>query len=74
MTALKEWLAKNEISMYRMAKLCHVTAPTIINICNCKRNPSLELALRIQAVSQNQIELTDLINFPMGPRGRPKED
>ena len=51
---LSEYLKKNKISQEKFAELVGVTRPFITNIANGKKNPSIQLAGRIEEVTKGK--------------------
>ena len=56
---LKEWLRKNKITPYRLAKMINVTPIVIHNIINGKNYPRYEILIKINKITNGQVTLGD---------------
>ena len=70
---LSEYLKKNKISQEKFAELVGVTRPFITNIANGKKNPSIQLAGRIEEVTKGKVTLKDLLEMNAPSRLKKKD-
>jgi len=57
---LKDYLKKKKIDVAVFARLVGVSQPYISQIANAKKNPSLEVALRIVDASKGKVTIREL--------------
>ncbi len=71
---LKEFLDKNEISMYGFAKRLGVSAPTVYNVAVLKIEPNLSLATRIEELTLGLVTCADLSHHKLRDKEAYKKD
>ena len=59
---LAEYLRKNNITHGEFACMVGVQRPHITHILNGRKNPSIELAVRIEDATNGKVTLKDLMN------------
>ena len=57
---LSDWLKSKGITAKEFAERLNVTPPTISRIVNEKSEPSIGLAVKIQAATRGKVKITDL--------------
>ena len=70
---LSEYLKNTSLTQEKFANLVGVTRTFITNILNGKRNPSIQLARRIEEVTDGQVPLKDLLHPEAPSRLKKKE-
>jgi plasmid maintenance system antidote protein VapI len=55
MMTLQDWLDKHEVSQTGFAEALDVRPSTINDLCNGRRRPSLELAVKIERATFGQV-------------------
>lgn len=70
---LSEYLKETKLTQEEFAALVGVTRPFITNILNGKRNPSIQLAIRIDEVTNGKVPLKDLLHPEAPSRLKKKE-
>lgn len=61
MKKLKKWIENNELSQNEIARRLGVTPSAFSLYVNSKRKMPLELAIKIQKVSEGEIKCEDLV-------------